>query len=284
MNFHKMHGLGNDFVVVQAEDILVEDVSELAERVCDRHTGIGADGLVFILPSQNADLQMRIFNADGTEAQQCGNAVRCVSKYFYERMDNSKTELLVETKRGIQPIVLHVNEGIVQQVQVDMGEPILEPAQIPVKSGTVRDQVVIGETVYDQTILKEQGYTFTAVSMGNPHAVIEADDLTDALVKGIGPKIETHEMFPEKANIEFIRIHSPNEITMRVWERGVGETMACGSGACAVLVAAHLTGKAKRKATIHLLGGDLTIDWKEENNHVYMTGPASFVFAGEFPA
>lgn len=273
MNFHKMHGLGNDFVVVQTEDKHLNGVSKLAKKVCDRHTGIGADGLVFILPSQKADLQMRIFNADGTEAQQCGNAVRCVSKYFFERMDNTKTEILVETIRGIQPIVLQVESGIVEQVTVDMGEPILKPAQIPVKSPTIHDQVVIDD----------QLYTFTAVSMGNPHGVIEADVLSDELVKGIGPKIEINEVFPEKANIEFINIHAPNEISMRVWERGVGETMACGSGACAVLVAAHLNGKAERKATIHLLGGDLVIDWQEEDNHVYMTGPATFVFSGEFP-
>lgn len=273
MKFHKMHGLGNDFVVVQTEDIRPDDVSELAIKVCDRHTGIGADGLVFILPSQKADLQMLIFNADGTEAQQCGNAVRCVSKYFYERMDNSKTEITVETKRGIQPIVLQVETGIVKQVQVDMGEPILEPAQIPVKSLAIHDQVVIND----------QSYAFTAVSMGNPHGVIEVDTLSDELVEGIGPKIETNEVFPERANIEFINIHAPNEITMRVWERGVGETMACGSGACAALVAAHLNGKAERKAVIHLLGGDLVIDWQEEDNHVYMTGPASFVFTGEIP-
>jgi diaminopimelate epimerase len=281
MKFHKMHGLGNDFVVVHMEDTLPDDVLELAKKVCDRHTGVGADGLVFILPSEQADLQMRIFNSDGTEAQQCGNAVRCVSKYYYERIDNRKTKILVETKRGIQSILLQVEAGTVKQVQVDMGEPILEPVQIPVKSPTIHDQVVIGETIYDQVVIKEQAYAFTAVSMGNPHAVIEADTLSDALVNGIGPKIETNEVFPEKANIEFIDIHSPDEISMRVWERGVGETMACGSGACAVLVAAHLNGKAKRKATIHLLGGDLMIDWKEENNHVYMTGPASFVFAGE---
>jgi diaminopimelate epimerase len=284
MKFHKMHGLGNDFVIVQVEDQLPIGVSELAIQVCDRHKGVGADGLVFILPSQQANLQMRIFNADGTEAQQCGNAVRCVSKYYYERLDNSKTEILVETKRGIQPIVLQVEAGIVEHVQVDMGEPILVPSQIPVRSQTIHDQVIIGEAVYEQVVIKEQVYAFTAVSMGNPHAVIEVDALADELVKGIGPKIETSEVFPEKANIEFITIHSPHEITMRVWERGVGETMACGSGACAVLVAAHLNGKAERKATIHLLGGDLMIDWNEEDNHVYMTGPAEFVFAGEFPA
>ncbi|MCH5584790.1 diaminopimelate epimerase [Shimazuella sp. AN120528] len=282
MKFHKMHGLGNDFVIVQAEDQVPDHVSELAVQVCDRHTGIGADGLVFILPSEKADFQMRIFNADGTEAQQCGNAVRCVSKYYYERMDNSKTNILVETKRDVQPIVLQVKAGIVTRVQVDMGEPILVPSQIPVKSQTIHDQVVIGETIYDQVVIKEQAYAFTAVSMGNPHAVIEVDTLSDELVKGIGPKIERSEVFPEKANIEFINIVSPEEITMRVWERGVGETMACGSGACAVLVASHLNGKASRKATVHLLGGDLLIDWNESDNHVYMTGPAEFVFAGEF--
>jgi diaminopimelate epimerase len=272
MKFHKMHGLGNDFVVVQIEDQLPSDVSELAKQVCDRHIGIGADGLVFITPSDRADIQMRIFNADGTEAQQCGNAVRCVSKYYYERMDDSKTKILVETIRGIQQIEMQVKAGRVELVQVDMGEPILVPSQIPVVSKTIHDHVVVDD----------QFYVFTAVSMGNPHAVIEVEELTDELVKGVGPKIELDSVFPEKANIEFIHIRSPREITMRVWERGVGETMACGSGACAVLVASHLNGKAERKATIHLLGGDLLIDWKEEDNHVYMTGPATFVFAGDF--
>ncbi|WP_028777071.1 diaminopimelate epimerase [Shimazuella kribbensis] len=272
MRFHKMHGLGNDFVVVQIEDEFPSDVSELAKQVCDRHTGIGADGLVFITPSEQADVQMRIFNADGTEAQQCGNAVRCVSKYYYERMDNSKTEILVETIRGIQQIVMQVKAGIVELVQVDMGEPILVPSQIPVASKSIHDHVVI----------EDQSYAFTAVSMGNPHAVIEVETLSDELVKGVGPKIELDKAFPEKANIEFVNIHSPQEITMRVWERGVGETMACGSGACAVLVASHLNGKAERKAMIHLLGGDLLIDWNEEDNHVYMTGPAAFVFTGEY--
>jgi diaminopimelate epimerase len=272
MKFHKMHGLGNDFIVVHIEESLPTGVSELAKKVCDRHTGIGADGLVFITPSDRADIQMRIFNADGTEAQQCGNAVRCVSKYFYERVNDSKTEILVETIRGIQQIVMQVEAGIVQQVRVDMGEPILEPSQIPVQSAEIHHQVEV----------EGKSFPCTAISMGNPHAVIEVDQITDELVTGIGPVIEKNEIFPERANVEFITIHSPHDITMRVWERGVGETMACGSGACAALVASRLNGKAERQATIHLLGGDLQIDWSEADNHVYMTGPATFVFTGEY--
>jgi diaminopimelate epimerase len=271
MKFHKMHGLGNDFVVIHTEKVPAE-VSQLAIDMCDRHKGIGADGLVLILPSEEANIQMRIFNSDGTESQQCGNAVRCVAKFYFERIDNTKAEILVETKRGIQSVVMRVKAGSVEQVQVDMGEPILESILIPFLSDNNHDLVEVDG----------KKYVLTAVSMGNPHGVVEVEALTDELVKGIGPKIETHKIFPEKANIEFITIQSPNEITMRVWERSVGETMACGSGACAVLVAAHLNGKAERKATIHLLGGDLQIHWDEKDNHVYMTGPASFVFTGEY--
>jgi diaminopimelate epimerase len=272
MLFNKMHGLGNDFVVVQVEDSLPRAVSQLAVNVCDRHMGIGADGLVFITPSDHADVGMRIFNADGTEAEQCGNAVRCVAKYYYERIDKSSTLLTVETRRGIQPLTLQVVEDLVVSVRVDMGEPILEPSQIPVQSPTNQHQIEVDGT----------NYMFTAVSMGNPHAVIEVEDVASFPIHGPGPCIETDVLFPERVNVEFITIHSPSEISLRVWERGVGETMACGSGACAVLVASHLNGKADRKATVHLLGGDLEIHWDERDNHVYMTGPATFVFTGVY--
>jgi diaminopimelate epimerase len=272
MIFHKMHGLGNDFVVVLVEGSLPTDVAQLALGVCDRHTGIGADGLVFITPSDHADMGMRIFNADGTEAQQCGNAVRCVAKYYYERLDKSKTSLTVETQRGIQPITLQVVDEQVVQVTVDMGEPILEPSQIPVQSPTNQHFIEVDDV----------RYSFTAVSMGNPHAVIEVDDVSIFSIDRHGRRMETDELFPERVNVEFITINSPTEITMRVWERGVGETMACGSGACAVLVASHLNGKTDRKATVHLLGGDLELFWDERDNHVYMTGPAAFVFTGQY--
>jgi diaminopimelate epimerase len=272
MIFHKMHGLGNDFVVVQVEGSLPTDVSPLAVGVCDRHMGIGADGLVFITPSDHADMGMRIFNADGSEAQQCGNAVRCVAKYYYERLDKSKTTLTVETQRGLQPITLQVVEEQVVQVTVDMGEPILEPSQIPVQSPTNQHFIEVDDV----------RYSFTAVSMGNPHAVIEVDDVSSFSIDRPGRLMETDELFPERVNVEFITINSPTEVTMRVWERGVGETMACGSGACAVLVASHLNGKIDRKATVHLLGGDLELFWDERDNHVYMTGPATFVFTGQY--
>ncbi len=271
MNFHKMHGLGNDFVVVQVEDSLPKNVTELAKHVCDRHLGVGADGLVFITPSEQANIGMRIFNADGSEAQQCGNAIRCVSKYYYEKINNATTALTVETMYlGIQAVTLQVANGEVVQVTVDMGEPILEPSQIPVQSVSNQHQIEVGGV----------NYSLTAVSMGNPHGVIEVEDVQTYPIHIPGPQIETDTFFPERANIEFITINAADEITMRVWERGVGETMACGSGACAVLVASHLNGKADRKATIHLLGGDLLIDWNKKDNHVYMTGPAAFVFQG----
>jgi diaminopimelate epimerase len=273
MKFYKMHGLGNDFVVVpQNTQQLPENVATLAQQLCDRHFGVGADGLVFLLPSDHADLQMRIFNADGSEAQQCGNAVRCVSKYYYERIDHSKTNILVETKRGIQSIRLEVKESIVERVQVDMGEPILIPAQIPV---TTKD-------IHYELELEGKTYPITAVSMGNPHAVVIVDELTDQLVTEIGPKIEHHPTLPERANVEFITIESPTELNFRVWERGVGETFACGSGACAAVVATVLNEKTSRDVTVHLLGGDLRIVWDEQDNHVYMTGAAEFVFTGEW--
>ncbi|MBA4494210.1 diaminopimelate epimerase [Paenactinomyces guangxiensis] len=276
MRFTKMHGLGNDFILIYRNTEPPDsESSRLAMQMCDRHTGVGADGLVWVYPSDHADIAMRIINADGTVADQCGNAVRCVAKYYYERISAKKEAITIETKRGIQMVWNRVDQGEVSQVCVDMDEPILNPAQIPIN--------VTADKVVNQKVQTEgKTFHFTGVSMGNPHVVIEVEDAVSFPVETWGPLLENHELFPRKANVEFITIHSPGEITMRVWERGVGQTMACGSGACAVVVAGVLRGKCSRQATVHLKGGDLHIDWNADDNHVYMTGPATFVFEGKW--
>jgi len=273
MDFTKMNGLGNDFVVVQHRDVPFE-VNLLAEQICDRHFGIGADGLVFILPSDKADYRMRIFNADGSEAEQCGNAIRCVSKYIYDHGMANKTTLSIETLAGIQYVSLNVNAGNkVESVRVDMGEPILQGNLVP----TIFSQ----DKVINQTIEVEgKEFTFTAVSMGNPHAIIYISEDID--VKYWGPKIENHPYFPKKTNVEFVRVKNKKEVDMRVWERGVGETLACGTGACATAVASVLTNQTEREVIVHLLGGDLYIKWSTEDNHVYMTGAVEEVFQGKW--
>ncbi|KEO81963.1 diaminopimelate epimerase [Tumebacillus flagellatus] len=274
MKFTKMHGLGNDFAVVAEFLSVPEGVSELAKNVCDRHFGVGADGLVFILPSEKAQFRMRIFNSDGSESEQCGNAVRCVGKFLYESGRTNSTTVTLETGAGLQTLQLHVENGIVTRVTVDMGEPKLEASVIPT--------TLTGDQVVEHPIETTSGhrYAFTAVSMGNPHAVIFVDTLADVDLHHVGPQLETHAYFPRKTNVEFVQVHAPNDVTMHVWERGAGETLACGSGACSVGVAGVLTGRTDRRVTVHLKGGDLLIDWKESDNHVYMTGPATRVYEG----
>jgi diaminopimelate epimerase len=269
MNFMKMHGLGNDFILIhQTQKLSFDECSALARKMCDRHTGAGADGLVVMYPSDQADLSMRIFNSDGSMAEQCGNAMRCVAKYYYEKISSRKNTFAIETKVGVQPVW---TDG--KNVRVDMGKPVLAPAEIPVR--------LSGEKAVNQTIEADGGsFRFTAVSMGNPHAVIEVGDLDKFPVEKWGPVLEKHDMFPQKANIEFVTFHSPQEAWMRVWERGVGQTMACGSGACATVVAGVLAGRLDRKARVKLLGGELLIEWNEQDQHVYMTGPAEFVYEG----
>ncbi|WP_124727679.1 diaminopimelate epimerase [Staphylospora marina] len=277
MKFTKMHGLGNDFVVVRTERTPdPREAGKWAVRLCDRHTGIGADGLVVIAPSQTADVAMRIFNSDGSEAEQCGNAVRCVARYAAERIVGLKECLTVETRVGPQTVWTETKDGRVRRIRVDMGEPVLEPARIPVRMEGAR-------AVEREIAVGDRTFFFTAVSMGNPHMVIEVEDAVSFPVDTWGPLLETHEWFPARTNVEFVTFHSPEEVTMRVWERGVGQTMACGSGACAVVVAGVLTGRSRRRALVHLKGGDLWIEWNERDGHVYMTGPAEFVFEGEWP-
>lgn len=273
MKFTKMHGLGNDFVIVHGEQELPANVSELAVGVCNRHFGIGADGLVYILPSESADVMMRIINSDGSEAEQCGNAIRCVSTYVVEHGYVKRDELTIETRAGVQHVQIIRKDGCVHAVRVDMGEPVLEGVQVP----TVFDK----PAVIDEPI--EAGghaFTFTAVSMGNPHCVIYVDDAATFDIHGWGPLLESHSYFPRNINVEFVSIHTRDHVTMRVWERGAGSTLACGTGACATLVSSVLNGVTDRAATVSLAGGDLFIEWNAADNHVYMTGPATFVFDG----
>lgn len=276
MNFTKMQGLGNDFIVFAGGTELPANASDLALKLCDRHFGIGADGLVYLLPSQKADYMMRIINSDGTEAEQCGNAIRCAAKYIYDHgmVDPSRTELRIETiGAGPQQVQLTVDGGAVRAVRVDMGEPVLDGLSVP----TTIDK----ERVVDQPIhVDGREFRFTAVSMGNPHCVIFVEDAAAVDLHVWGPKLETHPTFPRRVNVEFAAVRGRGHADMRVWERGAGPTLACGTGACATLVASVLNGKTDRAATISLPGGDLFIEWDERDNRVYMTGPAEIVFKG----
>lgn len=278
MKFTKMHGLGNDFIVIAGLKRLPEQAPSLAIAWCDRHFGIGADGVVYILPSEQADFRMRIINADGSEAEQCGNAIRCVAKYVYDRGLTSKEELTVETLgAGVQSVRLTVADGRASTVTVDMGEPVLQGRAIPTTLDLDR---VVGQTLHAQD---GTPFQFTAVSMGNPHCVILVDDAPTFDLHRYGPPLEVHELFPNRVNIEFATVRSRDHVDMRVWERGSGPTLACGTGACATVVATALNGLTDRQATVSLAGGDLRIDWSEANNRIYMTGPAEIVFDGELP-
>jgi diaminopimelate epimerase len=276
MKFTKMHGLGNDFIVIAGEQQLPGNVAELAKNQCNRFFGIGADGLVYILPSEVADFRMRIINSDGSEAEQCGNAIRCAAKYIYDNGLTDKEELTIETLgAGAQTVQLEVADGKVQQVRVDMGAPILNGLQVPT---TVDEERVIGHPIE----VDGREFRFTAVSMGNPHCVIYVDDAANFDLATWGPKLETHPMFPRKINVEFVTVTSREHAEMRVWERGAGPTLACGTGACATVVSSVLNGLTDRTAVVTLKGGDLTIEWNEADNHVYMTGPAAEVYRGEW--
>lgn len=274
MEFTKMHGLGNDFIIVFGEEELPANAAELAVKLCNRFFGIGADGLVYILPSERGDYMMRIMNSDGSEAEQCGNAIRCVSKYVYEHGLVESEEIVIETiGAGEQKVSLKVQDGVVESVTVDMGEPVLAGLQIPV--------AVDAEPVLDQPVeVDGTSFRFTAVSMGNPHAVIYVDDAVSFDLATWGPKLEVHPLFPRKVNVEFATVKSRSHVDMRVWERGAGPTLACGTGACATLVSSVLNGATDRSAVISLKGGDLFIEWSEADNHVYMTGPAQVVYTG----
>ncbi|WP_340008685.1 diaminopimelate epimerase [Paenibacillus sp. FSL K6-0276] len=274
MEFTKMHGLGNDFIVVFGEQELPNNAADLAVTLCNRFFGIGADGLVYILPSEHGDFMMRIMNSDGSEAEQCGNAIRCVSKYVYDHGLVNSEQIVIETiGAGEQKVTLNVKDGVVETVTVDMGEPVLSGLQIPV---AIDAEQVLSEAIEsDGTEFK-----FTAVSMGNPHCVIYVEDAVSFDLATWGPKLEVHPLFPRKVNVEFATVLDRGRVDMRVWERGAGPTLACGTGACATLVSSVLNGLTDRAAWISLKGGDLYIEWNEVDNHVYMTGPAEVVFTG----
>lgn len=274
MKFTKMHGLGNDYVYMDAIHQDIEDESFLAQFVSDRHFGIGSDGLILICPSEVADFRMRMFNSDGSEAEMCGNGIRCVGKFVYDKGLTSKTSLTVETLAGVKTLILNVKDGKVETVRVDMGEPILEPEKIPVNT---KENPVLKLTLSAD----KREFIFSCVSMGNPHTITIVDKVDDFNVEIYGREIEVNPIFPQKTNVEFIEIVTPEKIKMRVWERGAGETLACGTGACAATVACHLLGLTTNTVEVELLGGTLTIEWNKRDGHVYMTGPAVTVFEGE---
>jgi diaminopimelate epimerase len=277
MRFTKMQGAGNDYIYVDCfNQPIPPDPPGLSRRISDRHFGIGGDGLILICPSDKADARMRMFNADGSESEMCGNGIRCVAKYVYDHAICTKERLSVETGRGILTLDLLVERGKVERVRVNMGKPILTAGEIPTTlSGSPVVQVPL--TVAGRTIQA------TAVSMGNPHCVVYVDEPADEWVLWLGPQIEVHPAFPRRVNVEFVQVVSVDEVRMRVWERGSGETLACGTGACAVCVAGVLAGKTGRRIVAHLRGGDLALEWSEDD-HVYMTGPAVEVFSGVIDA
>ena len=274
MKFTKMHGCGNDYVYVNCMEKMLEDPDKVSRFVSDRHFGVGSDGLILICPSDQADFRMAMYNADGSEGEMCGNGIRCVAKYVYDYGLTDQTSISVETKGGIKYLDLTVKEGKVSLVKVNMGSPILKPSLIPIRSE--KEQFVDEPVTVDGKV-----YRMTGVSMGNPHVVTFVDDTASLNLEKIGPSFENHELFPNRINTEFVQVLSRHEINMRVWERGSGETLACGTGTCASAVACVLNGKTDEQLTVHLLGGDLEIFYDRANDTVWMTGPASVVFDGE---
>ncbi|MGI9473922.1 MAG: diaminopimelate epimerase [Rubripirellula sp.] len=278
MKFTKMHGAGNDYVYVDCfREELPDDLAELARQMSHRHFGIGADGLILIRPSEVGDARMQMFNADGSESEMCGNGLRCVAKYVHDHGIAAKPALKIETGAGVLGIDLQLGpSGKVSQVTVDMGKPGLEASEIPTTLATS------GQVIDLPVEFGGQTFQATCVSMGNPHCILFVEEATDALVLGLGPQIEQDSRFPNRTNIEFVELISRDEVRQRTWERGSGETWACGTGASAVCVAGVLTGRTERKILNHLLGGDLTLEWKKDSGRVMMTGPAQEVFQGEW--
>ncbi len=281
-----MHGIGNDYVYVNCFEQTIDDPSLCAIAVSDRHRGIGADGLILILPPEkntNADVRMRIFNADGSEAEMCGNGIRCLAKYAHDHGITCANPMSVQTGNGVLSIRYTIDDTEkLASATVDMERPILEANAIPVTVNGVDGSANVVDYPFDD-IAGMMSLRMTCVSMGNPHAVFFCDDVTKIDLQKIGPKIEEHAWFPNRVNVHFVSVQSRKEITMRTWERGSGITLACGTGACAVAVAGVLCGHTDRSIVAHLPGGDLTLDWREDNDHVYMTGPATEVFSGDWP-
>jgi len=274
MKFTKMQGCGNDYVYIDCTKKVIDNIPEVARKVSDRHYGIGSDGLILIRSSEIADFMMDMYNYDGSRSQMCGNGIRCVAKYVYDHGLTDKEHLQIETLSGIKELDLHVENGKVKSVTVDMGKPILNPSLIPVKMD--KDIIIQEPITVDGKI-----YEITCVSMGNPHAIVFVEDTKSVPMETIGPLFEHHEIFPERVNTEFIQVVDRNHINMRVWERGSGETLACGTGACASVIACILNGVTDHEVTVSLLGGDLFIRYDEKMDRVFMTGPAETVFEGE---
>ena len=274
MKFTKMHGLGNDYIFVNCISELVTKPEKAAKILSDRHTGVGADGLILIMPSKTADFQMRMFNADGSSGEMCGNGIRCLAKYVYERGLTKKKVLNIETGAGIREVKLSVYNEKVEMIRVDMGRPILNSARIPIRTNS-------STFINKPFTAAGEEYHITGVSMGNPHIVIYVDGIEKLDISKFGPIFEHHEKFPERTNVEFAEVLDKRTIKMRVWERGSGETMACGTGACAVLVSSVLNHLTDHEVQVKLLGGDLSVEWDRFSGHVYMTGPAAAVFDGE---
>jgi diaminopimelate epimerase len=278
MRFAKMHGIGNDYVCVDGFAERVGEPAALARAMCDRHYGVGADGLILVLPSEAADVRMRMFNVDGSEAEMCGNGIRCLAKYAYEHGLSGAKPIHVETAAGVKAIDLEADgEGKVSSATVDMGEPALAPAAIPVGIPNVSRVVELPIRT------DKHAYKMTCVSMGNPHAVIYVPDVEAVPLAEVGPAIERHALFPRRVNVHFVEVRSAGEATVRTWERGSGAVLACGTGASAVCVAGVLTGRTGRRLLAHLPGGDLRLEWREADGHVHMTGPAVEVFTGDWP-
>ena len=290
MKFTKMHGLGNDYVYVNCFEEQVDDPAPLAVRISNRHTGIGADGLILICPADSAHARMRMFNADGSEAEMCGNGIRCLAKYVYDHrlaeagdqfsvpgQETFEASLQIETARGVLTLGLEIDDADkVRRVCVNMGAPILRAADIPV---AIEAEKVVNEAIE----IAGRDLLMTCVSMGNPHAVFFCDDLNEIDLGTVGPLVEHHQLFPNRINAHFVKVQGPAEFKMQTWERGSGITLACGTGACASVVAGALTGRCERKVLAHLPGGDLDLNWCQEDNCVYMTGPAVEVFTGNWP-
>ncbi|WP_310602940.1 diaminopimelate epimerase [Anaerosporobacter sp.] len=275
MKFTKMHGLGNDYIYINAITETVDNPEQLAVQMSRRHYGIGADGLILIKQSDIADFKMEMYNADGSSAQMCGNGIRCVAKYVYDKKLTEKTDIRIETKAGVKQLFLEVHDDVVKMVTVIMGQPQLRSSRIPVISKK--------EIVKDEELeIDGEKYRITCVSMGNPHAVVFVEDIRDVNLEEIGRKIENHPMFPEKTNVEFVEVITNNIIRMRVWERGTGSTLACGTGACASVVASVMNGFTERRVDVILDGGILTVDWRESSNIISMRGPAEMVFEGNY--
>ena len=275
MKFTKMHSCGNDYVYVNCFEETIDDPGKVAKFVSDRHFGIGSDGMICICPSDKADFRMAMYNSDGSEGAMCGNGVRCIAKYVYDNGLTDKTTITIETKGGIKELKLTVEDEKVTWVRVDMEAPVMEASRIP----AIYDNL---DEIIDQPVIVDgKAYKITCVSMGNPHGVVFVDSVDNLDLEKIGPKFENHPMFPDRVNTEFIEVIDENTLKMRVWERGAGETLACGTGACASAYAAYLTHRTGNKVLVHLTGGDLQIEYDEEKNTIYMTGPAVKVFDGE---